>query len=67
MDKILNFLKGYKTYITAIAAIITAIAAFANGAIGLNELVVAIFAAIQTMNIRHAVTTTVSDATGKTL
>lgn len=63
----LEKLKGYKTYITGFAAILTAIGAYLAGAITVNELVVAIFAAIQSMNIRHAVTTTVSDASGKNL
>lgn len=62
-----KFLKGWKTYLTALAAIITAVAAYFNGAITLPELVSAIFLAIQTSNIRHAMTTTVSDATNKQL
>lgn len=62
-----NFLSGWKTYIVAAGAIITAIGAYAAGSITLPELVAAIFAAIQTMNIRHAITTTVSDAVDKKL
>ncbi len=63
----LNFLSGWKTYITGAAAILTAIGMYAGGTITLPELLAAIFTAIQTMNLRHALTTTVSDATGKTL
>lgn len=63
----MNFLSGWKTYLTAAAAIITAIAGYASGAITLPDLVAAIFVAIGTMTIRHAITTTVSNATGKTL
>lgn len=62
-----KFLSGWKTYLTAAAAIITAIAAYFNGAITLPELVSAIFLAIQTANIRHAMTITVSNATDKKL
>lgn len=63
----MDFLKGWKTYLTAAAAIIAAIAGYFNGAITLEQLIATIFAAIQTANIRHAITTTVSDATGKKL
>lgn len=60
-----NFLSGWKTYITAAAAIITSIAGYANGAITLPDLIAAIFAAVGTMTIRHAITTTATDTTGK--
>ncbi len=63
----LNFLSGWKTYLTAFAAIITSVAGYFNGALTLPELIAAVFAAIQTINIRHAITTTVSEATGKKL
>lgn len=62
-----NFLSGWKTYIVGVGAIITAIGGYASGAISLPELVGAIFAAIGTMTIRHAITTTVSNATDKKL
>jgi len=64
MDKLLS---GWKTYLTVLAAIITAVAAFANGAISLPDLVTAIFAAIGTATMRHALTTTVSNAVDKKL
>lgn len=67
MIKLIGFLNGYKTYLTAAAAILTAIVAFLNNGMTGTELVVAIFTAIQTANIRHAITTTVSDATNKKL
>ncbi len=63
----MNFLSGWKSYITGVAAIITSIGMYASGTITLPEMIAAIFAAIQTMNIRHALTTTVSEATGKKL
>lgn len=65
MGKFLSFLDGYKTYITGGAAILTAIGAYLNHAITLNEMVVAIFAAVQSMNIRHSITTTATATTGK--
>lgn len=60
-----KFLSGYKTYLVAAGAIITAIASYANSAITLQELIAAIFAAIGTMTMRHAITTTATDTTGK--
>lgn len=63
MDK----LNGWKVYATAVAAILTATVAYFNHAITLPEYIAAIFAAVQTMNIRHAITTTVSNATDKKL
>lgn len=62
-----NFLSGWKTYLTGAAAILTAIAGYASGVITLPELVAAIFAAIGTMTLRHGITTSVSNATGKTV
>ena len=47
-------LKGYQTYITGAIAIATAFGAWINDSISVNELAVAIFAAIQSMNIRNA-------------
>lgn len=60
-----SFLSGWKTYIVAVGAIITAIGGYASGAITLPELVAAIFAAVGTMTVRHAITTTATDTTGK--
>lgn len=51
----LQKIKGYKTYITGTAAIITAFAAWVSDSISINEMVVAIFAAIQSMNIRNSI------------
>lgn len=62
-----NFLSGWKTYIVGVGAIITAIGGYASGVITLPELVAAVFAAVGTMTVRHAITTTVSNATGKSL
>lgn len=64
MVKLFNKLNGWKTYITAAGAILTAIGAYMNHAITLAELLTAIFAALQTANIRHAITTTATDTTG---
>ena len=47
-------LKGYKTYITGAIAIATAFGALINDSISVNDLVIAVFAAIQSMNIRNA-------------
>lgn len=61
----LEKLKGFKTYFTGAAAILTAIGLYLGNTITLPEMIAAIFAAIQTMNIRHAITTTATDTTGK--
>lgn len=63
----MGFLSGWKTYIVAAGAIIAAVGAYLSGTMDLTHLVEAIFVAIQSMNIRHALTTTVSDATNKKL
>ena len=55
MTELLNKLSGYKTYITGTAAILTSLVAYLNHTISLPEFIAAIFAAIQTMNIRHAI------------
>jgi hypothetical protein len=47
-------LSGYKTYITALVAIITAVAGYLTGTIDLPTMVAAIFAALQSMNLRDA-------------
>lgn len=57
MTNILNKLQGAKTYLTAIAAICTAAVAYLNHAITGQQAIAAIFLAIQTMNIRHAIAT----------
>lgn len=64
MVKLFNLLSGWKVYITAGAAILTALGAYLNHAINVTELITAIFASIQTMNIRHAITTTATATTG---
>ena len=48
-------ISGYKTYIVAVIAIVTAVLAWATGDLSLTELVVAAFAAVQTMFIRAGV------------
>lgn len=65
--KLLNILNGYKTYLTAAAAILTATVSYLDHHITLAQLIEAVFLAIQTANIRHAITTTVSKATGEKL
>lgn len=54
-------LSGYKTYITGGVAIITAIAGYLTGTIDLPTMIGGVFAAVQTMNLRDALT----KATGK--
>ena len=53
-----NFLSGWKTYIVAVGAIVTAIGGYASNSINVQELIAAIFAAIGTMTMRHAISTT---------
>lgn len=55
IKNMLQKIKGYKAYITGTIAILTAFGAWINDSISLNEMVVAVFAAIQSMNIRHAI------------
>ena len=55
IKNMLQKIKGYKTYITGTIAILTAFGAWINDSISLNEMVVAVFAAIQSMNIRHSI------------
>lgn len=64
----MNFLKGWKTYL------LMAIGVIYNGLVGMGiitdsyrEVVNSILAFLGLGTLRHAVTTTVSDATGKTL
>ncbi len=62
---IFNKLVGWKTYITAVAAILTALVGYLNQVLTLEQFLAAVFAAIQTMNLRHALTTTATKMTGK--
>ncbi len=67
MGAILSKISGWKTYVIGIAAVLTAIGAWMGGTLDAKSAVEAIWAAIMAMTIRHGITTTVSDATGKTL
>lgn len=58
MVNFFNKLSGWKTYITAAIAVLTAILAYLNHTISTIELIAAILAALQTANMRHAMTTT---------
>ena len=50
-------LEGKKTYVTAVVAIITVIGGYLTKTISLPEALAGIFAALQTMNLRSAITT----------
>jgi hypothetical protein len=67
MGAILAKLNGYKVYFLSIGAILTAIGGYLSGALDLNGLVQAVWAALIAMGLRHGITTTVSDATNKKL
>lgn len=67
MGNLLSKITGWKTYILGASAILAAIGGYLGGALTITQLVEAIFAALSTMTIRHAITTTVSDATNKKL
>lgn len=67
IKNLLAKLNGYKTYVLGVAGILTALGAYLNGAMTLQQLAEAVWASIMAMTIRHGVTTTVSDATGKKL
>ncbi len=67
MSTLLSKISGWKTYILGVAAILTAIGTYLSGSLDLKGMVEAIWGAIMAMSIRHGITTTVSDATGKTL
>lgn len=58
MLNLLSKLNGWKTYITAAVAILTALLAYLNHTITGVEFIAATLAAFQSMNIRHAMTTT---------
>lgn len=53
----MNFLSGYKTYITAAAGLLTAIAAYANGQEPLGQLLTQAIVALSAIFIRHGVST----------
>ncbi len=67
MAALLAKLSGWKTYIVGVAAILTAVGAWMSGTLDPKGAIEAVWAAIMAMTIRHGITTTVSDATGKTL
>lgn len=62
--KIREFINGYKTYITAVVAIVTAIVMWSAGEINGEALVVAIFAALQTIFIRAGISKAAKDTEG---
>lgn len=55
LDKLNGIFAGKKTYITAGLGIVGTIAAFLIGEATTKEAIIAIFAAIQTINIRHGI------------
>lgn len=59
--KIREFVNGYKTYITAVVAVVTAVVAWSANEIGGEALVVAIFAALQTIFIRAGIAKSAKD------
>lgn len=59
--KIREFVNGYKTYITAVIAVVTAVVAWSASEINGQALVVAIFAALQTVFIRAGVAKSAKD------
>lgn len=61
LKKIRNYLKGKKSYLLATAAILTALVAWAEGGLSATELIVALYAALQTMFIRAGVSKTAKD------
>lgn len=67
MGDLLSKLSGFKTYVVGVAAILTAVGAWMGGALDIKGMVEAVWAAVMAMTIRHGITTTVSDATGKKL
>ena len=50
----LNWLKGYGTYIACVGGILTTIAAWLNGSMALNEAILAIIAFVAGVRIRMA-------------
>lgn len=54
----MNFLSGYKTYITAIAGVVTAVAMYANGQEPVGDMITQVIAALSAAFIRHGITTT---------
>lgn len=53
----MNFLSGYKTYLTAAAGLVTAIAAYANGQETIGELLNAAIISLSAIFLRSGVTT----------
>lgn len=51
----MNFLSGYKTYLTGVAAILTAIAGYASGTLDLGTAVQTVYGAILAMTIRNGI------------
>lgn len=64
MMNLFNKLNGWKTYITAAATVLGALSAYLNHNITLDKMILISLAAIQTANIRHAITTTATITTG---
>jgi len=55
MDKVIEFLKGKKTYIVMIIGILTAIVGYVDGALPLAEFITAVLGAIGMMAMRAGV------------
>lgn len=62
MNRIREFLKGKKTYITAAIGLLGAVAAWADGQIGGTALFAAVWAAAQTCFIRAGIDSAAADA-----
>ncbi len=62
MNKIRDFLKGKKTYVTAAIGLLGALAAFGDGQIDVTALCAAVWAAVQTCFIRAGVANEVQKA-----
>lgn len=54
--KILEWLRGKKTYVLAVSSIFAALAAYATGQIEVGEMIKLIVAAIMAMTIRAGIT-----------
>ena len=62
MNKIRNFLKGKKTYVTAAIGLLSALAAWADGQVSGTGVLVAVWAAVQACTIRAGIATEVQKA-----
>lgn len=62
MNRVRDFLKGKKTYITAAIGLLGALAAFGDGQIDLTGLIAAAWAATQTCFIRAGIATEIAKA-----